>query len=252
MSEPQLSELSLGTILKAALIAGLAAGLTVAIFHAVATEPLIDRAIALEQEQEEAGGQHEQPIVSRQAQKGGLFVGFVLYGLVWSSLLGVVYHAARRWLPARDGRGQRLLLALAAYWAIGLFPLLKYPANPPGVGDPETIGYRQLLYVAALALSALGTAVALALARRPLGGVGWRSQGRRWAQALGFLAVFSAILFVLLPANPDAVEMPLGLVVRFRLLSALGLTLFWAVLGVLFALLLRSGPRERIPSGAAG
>ena len=40
--------LTFGTILKAALIAGLAAGLTAALFHLVFTEPLIDRAIALE------------------------------------------------------------------------------------------------------------------------------------------------------------------------------------------------------------
>ena len=40
---------------------------------------------------------------------------------------------------------------------------IKYPANPPAVGDPETIYYRQSLYVGYLAISGF-TALALALA----------------------------------------------------------------------------------------
>lgn len=242
-----MGDLSLGTILKAALIAGLAAGLTVAIFHAVVTEPVIDRAIALEEQRHAAEGEHEEPIVSRQVQKGGLFVGFVMYGLVWSVLLGIIYRVAQRWLPAHGARGQRLLLALAGYWAVALFPFLKYPANPPGVGDPETIGYRQALYVAALALSILGALLALALARRSGAG---GSGARRWAAPLAFLAVFSAILYVAMPGNPDPVQMPAEIVTPFRALSLVGLTLFWAVLGVLFALVLKAGsttpPRSSI------
>ena len=40
---------------------------------------------------------------------------------------------------------------------------IKYPANPPAVGDPETIYYRQSLYVGYLVISGF-TALALALA----------------------------------------------------------------------------------------
>ena len=92
-----MSGLSLGTILKGALIAGLAAAMTTAIFHLIVTEPLIDQAIALEETHHQEGtaeGEHQQPIVSRQAQKGGLVAGFLIYGLVWSLLMGIAYHAA--------------------------------------------------------------------------------------------------------------------------------------------------------------
>jgi predicted cobalt transporter CbtA len=235
------SGLSLGTILKAVLIAGIAAGLTAAIFHLLVTEPLIDQAIALE-EQRQAPGEHEEPVVSRSAQKGGLVLGFLIYGLVWSLLLALAYHLARRWLPAVDARWQRLLLAFAAFWAVALFPFLKYPANPPGVGDPETIVHRQALYLAALVLSLLGSVLALWLARRAQGAGGW-------ILALAVLVGFSAVLYAVLPNNPDPVELPAELVARFRALSLIGLTLFWAVFGTLFALLLGAGPTARARSG---
>ena len=139
-----MSGFSLGTILKAAFIAGLAAGLTAAVFHLIVTEPLIDQAIELEEQhlaaegegEEEAAGEHEAPIVSREVQKGGLVLGLLMYALVWSALVGVIYHLAQQWLPGEDERRKRLLLVLAAYWSVALFPFLKYPANPPGVGGP--------------------------------------------------------------------------------------------------------------------
>ncbi|HEY3229683.1 MAG TPA: CbtA family protein, partial [Roseiflexaceae bacterium] len=43
-------ELTLGRVLLYAVIAGLTAGLLVTLFHAVITEPVIDRAIALEEQ----------------------------------------------------------------------------------------------------------------------------------------------------------------------------------------------------------
>ena len=230
---------SLGTILKAALLAGLAAGLTVALFHAVATEPVIDRAIALEEERH-AADEHAEPIVSRQAQKGGLFLGFVVYGLTWASLFGLAYHLVQRSLPATGTRRQRLLLAAAAYWAVGLLPFLKYPANPPGVGDPETIGYRQALYVGFLVLSVASTTLAFVVSQRLI-----RTSSSGFTRGLltaALLGAFSLIVYLAMPGNPDPVELPAEIVTTFRALSLVGLTLFWAVLGLLFAMLLKPEP----------
>jgi hypothetical protein len=51
-----------------------------------------------------------------------------------------------------------------------LVPFVKYPANPPSVGDPTTIGTRTLLYVTVVAISLLAALAAarlrLSLARR--------------------------------------------------------------------------------------
>ena len=233
---------SLGTILKAALLAGLAAGLTVAIFHALATEPVIERAIELEAARASGPAEAEPPLVSRQAQQAGLFVGFVVYGLTWAALFGLAYHLIQQ-RGAPGDRRQRLLVALGAYWAVGLLPFLKYPANPPGVGDPETIGYRQALYLAFLGLSVVATVLAVLLGRRLASG---RADGpRAWPLTLALVAGFGAVLYLALPGNPDPVELPAELVNTFRLLSLVGLTLFWAVLGLFFALLVRSEPAAR-------
>jgi predicted cobalt transporter CbtA len=231
--------ISLGTVLRAALIAGLAAGLTVAAFHLVVTEPVIDQAIALEEQHAEAGV-HEAPIVSRQAQKGGLVLGFLLYGLTWALLFGVTYQLVQRWLPADTGLKQGLLLAFLAYWSIGLLPFLKYPANPPGVGDPDTIGYRQALYVGFLALSIAVAALSLGFGRA-VGGSRGAKRGP-WVAMGACLVLLSVALYALMPNNPDDVPVPADLLLTFRAWSLVGLTLFWAVLGFLFGKLLSKRP----------
>ena len=208
--------LPLSTVLRAAVMAGLAAGLTVAVFHLVATEPVIDQAVALEEQLSGSGGDHEEPVVSRRAQRVGLVIGFLLYGLTWALPFGVIYQLGQRWLPSLTRLKQALLLALLGYWSVGLLPFLKYPANPPGVGDPETIGYRQALYLGRL------------------------TSTPSWPLLLtvALLGVVSATIYVVMPSSPDEVRMPTDLLVTFRALSAIGLTLFWAVLGFLFGKLL--------------
>jgi predicted cobalt transporter CbtA len=232
---------SFGAILKAALIAGIIAGLTVAVFHLVVTEPVIDRAIELEEQHASAHGEaHEEPIVSRRTQKGGLVLGYLLYGLTWALPFAVVYQLVQRRLPADSRTRQALILAFLAYWSICLLPFLKYPANPPGVGDPETIGTRQTLFVGFLALSLASVVVSVWIGRVLARAQGW--EGRAWLPTAACLAVLSVTLYLVMPDTTDEVAMPADLVRNFRLLSLLGLTLFWAVLGFLFGKLLGNSP----------
>jgi predicted cobalt transporter CbtA len=225
--------LTLGAVMRAALIAGVLAGLTAAVFHFVLTEPLIDRAITLETLRHQAEGTYAEPVVSRGTQQAGLFVGYVLYGVTWSLLFGAAFHLVQRWLPGSTPLRRGLILALLGYWSVALLPGLKYPANPPGVGDPETIGYRQALYLGLLALSVAGTAVAVLAAYRAR---------RGWWPSAAVLVVVAGLVFLVLPGNPDTIGMPADIVRPFQLLSDAGLTLFWAVMGLAFGLLL---PRER-------
>ena len=228
----------LGSALKRALLAGLAAALVVSAFHLVFTEPVIDRAIGIE---EQMSGEHDEdaPVVSREAQKAGLVLGLALYGTIWALLFGVVYHLTQGWLPASSAAARGGVLAVMGYLSVALLPFLKYPANPPGVGDPETISYRQALYVALLALSIAGVFVAAGIARsmqrRRI------DQPRAWLVGLGFLVVFAAVVYVALPANPDPVHIPDEVLAPFRGLSLAGLTLFWATLGATFAWLSHRG-----------
>ncbi|MFN0070582.1 MAG: CbtA family protein [Chloroflexota bacterium] len=232
--------LPFGTILKAALIAGLAAGLTASVFHLVFTEPLIDRAVALEAHDHVADDVNEPALVSRDTQRKGLVVGFVLLGLTWSLIFGIAFQAAQRWLPATSRFRQGLVMALLAYWSVALLPFLKYPANPPGVGDAETIGLRQALYAAFLVLSISSVFLGGWLARSVLPalsrGMGLAAPG--WAG----VAVLGVIVFMAMPSAAVEVTIPADLLSTFRIASLAGLTVFWSTMGLLFGKLISGGP----------
>src|SRR5215813_10489796 len=102
---------SLGAVLWSALVAGIVAGVVAAAFHFIATEGVIDHAIGLETLRRQAEGTYEEPMVSRELQKVGLFVGFLIFGLTWSLLFGAVFFVAHRWLPGASGLRSGLFLA---------------------------------------------------------------------------------------------------------------------------------------------
>jgi hypothetical protein len=193
----------------------------------------------LETLRHQAAGTYEEPMVSRGAQQVGLFVGFLLFGLTWSLLGGAAYQLTQRWMPRWSPFKRSLLLAALGYWTVALLPGLKYPANPPGVGDPDTIGYRQALYLGFLGLSVAATIAGAVVA--------YRSRAQRgWRVGLATGAVLAAVISVAMPANPDAVSMPADIVSAFRILSVTGLAVFWAVFGLGMGLLLASERRAEV------
>lgn len=224
-----------GSVLKAAVVAGLVAGAAAAGFHLLFTERVIDSAIEIEERLDLAQGEavKKPPLVSRSAQKWGLVLGLLLYGAVWGLLFGLVFRLVESWLPPWSPVGRGLFLALLAGWSVAIFPFLKYPASPPGVGDPETVWRRQALYFVFIALTVVGTALA-----------GWL-RAKTGRSAICFLyGIFLVAIYLAMPANPDPVRMPAHLVWTFRGLSLAGLILFWGVLGWAFGLL------SRIPDSA--
>lgn len=220
--------ISFTAVLKAALLAGLAAGLATAAFHTAFTEGWIERAIAFEQASRQVvGSASEVPLVSREGQRWGLIAGWLILGLSWSLVLAAIYPFARRWSPEISAVRRALLLAGLGFWSFALIPFLKYPANPPGVGDPATIGYRQLLFVGLLAASVVATAAAIGLGR---------ARRLRWPATGALMVASGVLLLVLFPANLDPVSAPPELMLPFRALSLVGLMLFWGVLGLSFGL----------------
>jgi len=239
---------SLGPVLKAAVLAGLLAGAAAAGFHSLLIEPVIDRAIELEKRINPARAEaSKEPLVNRSTQRWGLIVGLLLYGAAWGLLFGVVFHLTRVWHPAAWTVTKRgVLLVVLAGWSVAVFPFLKYPANPPGVGDPGTISYRQGLYFGFIGLSVAGTVLAVALhrllairARMPA------SRRVHWPLAPVIYAIYAAAVYTAMPANPDPVRMPAELVWTFRAISLAGLILFWGVLGGAFGWLFRDRVLER-------
>jgi predicted cobalt transporter CbtA len=228
-------DITLGRFFLCALLAGILAGVAAATFHFIATEGVIDRAIMLETLRHQAEGTYEEPMVSREVQKFGLFVGFVIYGVTWSLLFGAGFYVLQRWLDSDSVVKRAATLAAAGFWSVALFPFLKYPANPPGVGDPETITLRQTLYLTVLGVSIAGMLLSIALAHY-----------RGWRQALLALLAFDAVVYALLPGNPDAIRTPLDILWTFRALSVAGLAVFWCVLGLSFGLLLQRQERRTV------
>jgi hypothetical protein len=240
-----MERLGAGTILLAVVAAGLLAGLAVGLFHYVATEPVIEQAIAIE-EAAHPEASEASVVVTRDMQRAGGVVGWVLIGACWALAFGAVYTLVRPRFGRAGTVANAILAALAAYWLVVLFPFLKYPANPPGVGDPETVVYREVCLVLFWVLS-IGGVLAAGWLDRLVVAPRW-SGARRWLVVGGAYALYAVVLFIAMPANPDPVEMPAGLVTAFRALSLVGLTLFWLLLGVTFGLFARGLQRNAAPS----
>ena len=190
----------------------------------------------------------EEEVFSRSIQKVGLFFAMGLSGVFVGGLFGMAYAYFRGRLASGSEWNRSLSLAGATFVGAFLIPFVKYPANPPGVGDPATIGSRTVSYFAMVALSLLVVLGAWYAARalRVRGGV--NAPARHLAVGLG-AAVAVGVLFLVLPAAPDPGEFPAGLLWDFRL-SSLGTQLvLWTGLGVAFGLLSeRANRRESLGS----
>lgn len=211
--------------LKAALGAGALAGMLVALYHFLSTEPVLQEAI-----DREAALGPVQEVFPRSVQRLGLFGGFLLYGVSWGLIFAGAYTLLQRDLPGRRPWQKGAVLAVAALWAVAIFPFLKFPANPPGVGDEGTVESRQMGYLVFTLLSALSLLAAWKMGR-VIGTRGWWG----WAAAAGLYAAACLLLFFLVPDPRDEVPPSLSdLVPRFRALSAGGLALFWLIVGNAF------------------
>ncbi|MEU7646665.1 CbtA family protein [Streptomyces huasconensis] len=225
-------------LLGRGLAAGGAAGLTAGLFSLLLAEPLMDRAIRAEEKraaaQEHAHGaaqavQHHEELFSRSTQHGGLVVTAVVAGLALGVLFAVAYAAVHRRDPRALPWPRALAFSAAAFLAVSLLPGLRYPANPPGVGDAGTVGDRQALWLAAVVIGVLGMflvrQVYVRLAARP-------EPVRHIATALTAVAVLAALF--LLPGNPDPVPVDASLLWDFRMLSLASHALLWAVFAAVF------------------
>src|ERR671910_2692946 len=146
------------------LLAGAIAGTILGAINQVAVEPYIEHAIELEMRNTAQSGQVMNPAefaAYRFWQKGGEIIAGTILGLSIGSLYGIVFAYTRGSISGTNNKKKALIVASIMWFVLFLMPALKYPPNPPAVGNPETIYYRQSLYVAFLAISgfsALGLA----------------------------------------------------------------------------------------------
>ncbi|MGC4747439.1 CbtA family protein [Micromonospora sp. DT201] len=237
------------TVLVRGLLAGLIAGLIAGTFAYVAGEPQVEAAIAIEEaaaahsEPAAGGHDHEDALVSRTGQRGGLFLATGLFGAAMGGLLATAYVLLSRRRRTYDDGRSGLLLAGAALLGAVIVPFLKYPANPPAVGDPATINQRTVTY---LLMVVLGLVAVWA------GSLGYRAVGneaptwqRAAAAAAGFLLV-TVVSYVVMPSFQEVpADFPATLLWDFRLASLGTQVVLWTGIGLLFAALMHQDRRRR-------
>lgn len=201
------------------LIAGLLAGLLAGLFALVVAEPQMDAAIARE-EAAVAGHDghvdHERETFARPVQKAGMVGGMALAGLAVGALFGVAAAWAAGRVSGHDWQ-RSLKLGAVVVGAVVLLPALGYPPNPPGVGDPEAMGARSVLYLGLAGFGLLLAVVAWAGARE-LAATDLPRPTRQLIVAAGVVVAVAAVLLVL-PALGDTGDVPADLLWSFRLSS---------------------------------
>ena len=222
------------TLLLRGMLVGMVAGLLVFGFSRWFGEPQVERAIAFEQSLDHTGGNALEPeMVSRHIQRTvGLFTGVVVYGTAMGGLFGLVFALAYGRIGITAPRVLSAVLAVLGFVSIVLVPSLKYPANPPAVGNPDTIGLRTgsffLLIAFSVAAMVFGLQVGRPLARRFGPWNGW------------FLAaiLYVAIIALIVQSCPEIDEVPAGfpatLLWKFRVAALEAQLVLWSAFGWLF------------------
>lgn len=228
------------TFIAITLLSGALAGTFLGIINQGIVEPYINAAIEIEN-QAAAQGEIIDPAelsAYRIWQRSGSIAAGAVLGMSLASLFGIVFAYGRLALPGSTNLKKALVLAGIMWLALYFVPAIKYPANPPAVGDPETIYLRQGLYMAMLAISGLSAlSIGMAYKKMP-------PRFRRFAAPAAYAAIVAAAFFAL-PANPDEITAPMDLVNSFRIASGVTMTMFWVLLGaILGALWDRTKPHE--------
>ena len=220
------------TFIAITLLAGAIAGTILGAINQVVVEPYVDHAIELEMRNTAQSGQ----VITNPAefaayrfwQRGGEIIAGTILGLSIGSLYGIVFAYTRGSISGTNNKKKALIVASIMWFVLFLMPALKYPPNPPAVGNPETIYYRQSLYVAFLAISGF-SALGLTFLYRKMA-----SSNTKKAIIPSAYAAIMAGAYLAMPANPDPINAPIDLVIGFRITSAITIGVFWALLGIIF------------------
>lgn len=217
-------------LLVRGMLAGLAAGVLALVVAYLLGEPNVDKAIGFE---DAHSHEHETEVVSRALQStGGLATGVLVYGIAFGGIASLAFCFALGRVGRFGPRATALLLSGCALLAVYVVPFLKYPANPPAVGDPDTIGKRTALYFLMMLLSVL-LAVGAAL-------VGKRLAPRlgSWYATVSAVAAFAVVVglaYAFLPAIDEVPkDFPATVLWQFRLSALAVQAVLWGGFGLLF------------------
>lgn len=218
------------TLLVRGMLAGLVAGALALVVAYLLGEPRVDAAIAFE---DAHAHEHEVEIVSRGLQStAGLATGVLVFGVSFGGIAALAFSFALGRIGRFGPRATAALLSGAAFLTVYLVPFLKYPANPPSIGNPDTIGKRTALYFLMMLLSVLLAVAATIGGKRAASRLGnWNASV---AAGLGFVLVIG-LAYAFLPAIS---EIPKGfsaaLLWQFRLSSVAIQLVMWTAFGLTF------------------
>ncbi len=219
------------------LLAGLLASLLAFGLAKTFGEPQVDKAIAFERAADAARGEApERELVSRKLQASyGLATGVLVYGTAAGGLFALVFAYAQGRSGRLSPRALAALIGVAAFLAVALLPALKYPASPPAIGNPDTIGLRTALFFTELMISLSIVVGAIKLARRLSRRLGdWNAWLASGIAGLTVLAIADMLLPAVQEVPPDFSAVLLW---NFRIASLGMHATIWIGTGLLFGLL---------------
>lgn len=226
----------LRTLLVCGLLAGAVAGVLATGFATLAGEPAVNQAIAYEEANAPPAhpSEEEEEVVSRDSQRSfGLLTASTVYGLSLGGLFALVFSVAYGRVGRAGPARTALWLAAAAFVVVYLVPFVKYPPNPPAIGDPDTIGERTLLYLSMVAISILAAVAAVrlrtVLSRRVAGSSATLLAG------VSYLVVVVAAGLALPGIHELPDDFPATTLWRFREASVGMQAVLWTTIGLVFA-----------------
>jgi len=218
------------------LVSGAFAGLVHGSANLVLVEPYLDEAIGIENQNLFASGEEDDTLEFwveyegyREWQKGGQLLAGVILGTSIGALFGIVFTLSRNSLPGNNDIKKALILAGIMWFTIYFIPFLKYPANPPTVGEAETVVLRSILYLSFIAISGFAAVGFYKLSKI--------FKGKKKLVALIGYVAFVSVVFVVMPENPDEVTAPSDLVTGFRIMSVLAVSTYWISVGLILGIL---------------
>lgn len=225
------------TLLVRGMLSGLVAGLLALVFAHIFGEPSVVSAIDFESAAQAATGETPEPeLVSREVQSTiGLATAVVVYAVAFGGLFSLAFAVAYGRIGRLSARTTAAVLALGGYLVVFVVPFLKYPANPPAVGNPDTISQRTGWYLAMVVASMLLAVAATYLGRRLTSRLG------TWNAALtagaAFVVTVALVQFLLPTINEVTDAFPATVLWDFRVASLGTQLVMWATIGLLFGAL---------------
>ena len=224
--------LKTGLFVITVLVSGSFAGLIYGGLNLVIVEPFLDDATNIENQNLFASGEESDTTEFwveynsyRSWQKGGQILASTILGASLGSLFGIVFAYSRKSLPSDNNIKKTIVLAGIMWFALFVIPFLKYPANPPTVGETETVMLRGILYLSFIAISGFSALGFYQLHKR-------LEANKKIIAIIGY-GIFITSVFFLMPDNPDKITVSTELVDGFRIFTFFTTSIFWLSLALI-------------------